>query len=268
MGGDKPVRTMPRQPLLRRWRKTSAIGPLAVATTLLLPVAAVAQPVQLPRDMTVLGLFVTANALVKLVIVTLIVASVVTWWMWFSKSIRLRKTKRSVVAALPMLAQARSLADAAAHVRGKFDPVAVLVQTAYDEGQRSAGLRSEGLKERISWRLERIEAAAGERVGRGMGVIAVIGVTSPLVGLLGTVWSIMDSFIGISMVQAASLVLVAQAVAEALFATALGLFAAIPAAAIYIVLVRSIGRYRALLTDASAAVLQLVSRDLDRPQSP
>ena len=122
----------------------------------------------------------------------------------------------------------------------------------------------DGVKERIASRLERIEAATARRVTRGTGVLATIGSTAPFVGLFGTVWGIMNSFIGISKSHTTNLAVVAPGIAEALLATALGLAAAIPAVVIYNVFSRSIAAYRLLLGDASAAVMRLVSRDLDR----
>ena len=121
-----------------------------------------------------------------------------------------------------------------------------------------------GVKERIASRLERIEAAYGRRILRGTGVLATIGATAPFVGLFGTVWGIMNSFIGISKAQTTNLAVVAPGIAEALLATALGLAAAIPAVVIYNVFARSIAGYRALVGDAAAEVQRLVSRDLDR----
>ena len=122
----------------------------------------------------------------------------------------------------------------------------------------------DGIKERIASRLERIEAACGRRIMRGTSVLATIGATAPFVGLFGTVWGIMNSFIGISREHTTNLAVVAPGIAEALLATAFGLAAAIPAVVIYNMFARSISGYRALLADASAAVLRLISRDLDR----
>ncbi|MBT9531292.1 MAG: MotA/TolQ/ExbB proton channel family protein, partial [Pseudomonas sp.] len=94
---------------------------------------------------------------------------------------------------------------------------------------------------------------------------ATIGSTAPFVGLFGTVWGIMNSFIGIAKSQTTNLAVVAPGIAEALLATALGLVAAIPAVVIYNVFARSITGYKAQVADASAQVLLLVSRDLDLP---
>ncbi len=99
---------------------------------------------------------------------------------------------------------------------------------------------------------------------RGTGILATIGATAPFVGLFGTVWGIMNSFIGISKAHTTNLAVVAPGIAEALLATALGLVAAIPAVVMYNFFSRWIAGYRALHADASAEILRIVSRDLDR----
>ncbi len=111
--------------------------------------------------------------------------------------------------------------------------------------------------------LARIEARIGRRLTLGTGVLATIGATAPFVGLFGTVWGIMNSFIGISESQTTNLAVVAPGIAEALLATALGLVAAIPAVVIYNHFARQIAAYRALLADTAAGIERLVSRDLD-----
>ena len=122
---------------------------------------------------------------------------------------------------------------------------------------------TDGIKERVTSRLSRIEAAAGRRMTLGTGVLATIGAVAPFVGLFGTVWGIMNAFIGISEAQTTNLAVVAPGIAEALLTTALGLVAAIPAVVIYNVFARSIAGYRLLLADASAVVERMVSRELD-----
>lgn len=97
-----------------------------------------------------------------------------------------------------------------------------------------------------------------------MGVLATIGAVAPFVGLFGTVWGIMDSFIGISKTNTTNLAVVAPGIAEALLATAMGLIAAIPAVVMYNAFARAITSYRAMLGDAAAEVLRHLSRDLDR----
>jgi biopolymer transport protein ExbB len=118
------------------------------------------------------------------------------------------------------------------------------------------------VKERVAMRLERLEASMGRHMLRGTGILATIGATAPFVGLFGTVWGIMNSFIGISKSQTTNLAVVAPGIAEALLATALGLVAAIPAVVIYNHLARRTAAYRALVADSSSAVLRIVSRDL------
>src|SRR5262249_43958622 len=144
-------------------------------------------------------------------------------------------------------------------------PAADMLAAARAEIRVSAdAFDKDGLKERIASRLERIEAAFGRRISRATGVLATIGATAPFVGLFGTVWGIMNSFIGISKAHTTNLAVVAPGIAEALLATAFGLAAAIPAVVIYNVFARATAGYRAQLGDASAEVLRLVSRDLDR----
>ena len=162
-----------------------------------------------------------------------------------------------------MLAESTTLAQAHEKLRGGKGPVAQLMQAAASEIRLSANLRADGLKERIAWQSERIEMAAGRKISRGTGILATIGATAPFVGLFGTVWGIMDSFIGISKAHTTNLAVVAPGIAEALLATALGLVAAIPAVMIYNVLARSTAHYRALIGDGAALVMNLVSRDLD-----
>jgi biopolymer transport protein ExbB len=222
----------------------------------------------LPRDLSPWGMFVGADIVVKVVMVGLVFASLVSWTVWLAKNLELWRAMRHARAALGVLNEARTLAEANARLAGRSEAVARLVRTAVHEVQSSSLGDREALKERVSWLLERVEAAAGRRIGRGMGLLASIGATAPFVGLFGTVWGIMNSFIGISNAHTTNLAVVAPGIAEALLATALGLFAAIPAVVIYNVFARSIGGYRALLGDGSALVMRLVSRDCERASIP
>jgi biopolymer transport protein ExbB len=218
----------------------------------------------LPRDLSPWGMFMGADLVVKSVIVGLAFASVVTWTVWLAKSIEILAAKRAARRAIKVLLSARSLSDARAALTGR-SAASKMVTEAADEIALSGDMPDrDGLKERIASRLERIEAWTSRRVTRGTSVLATIGATAPFVGLFGTVWGIMNSFIGISKAQTTNLAVVAPGIAEALLATALGLVAAIPAVVIYNIFARSIAGYRAQLGDASAAVLRLVSRDLDR----
>jgi biopolymer transport protein ExbB len=215
----------------------------------------------LPRDLSPWGMFMSADVVVKGVIIGLALASVVTWTIWLAKTIEIMVARRRTRAALRLLAAARSLSD----VASATSPGAEFLAAAGQEFYLSTDtVDKDGLKERIASRLERIEAALGRRISRGTGLLATIGATAPFVGLSGTVWGIMNSFIGISKAHTTNLAVVAPGIAEALLATAFGLAAAIPAVVIYNLFARSIASYRAGLGDASAEVLRLVSRDLDR----
>ena len=218
----------------------------------------------LPHDLTPWQMFLDADIVVKAVMVGLAFASAVTWTLWFAKSLELRFEKRRARRKNRWLEHAKSLAEAQHEFAREKDPVARLVRAAAHEVELSHMLPKDGVKERIVWQLERVEATASRRIGNGMGVLATIGATAPFVGLFGTVWGIMNSFIGISKAHTTSLAVVAPGIAEALLATAIGLVAAIPAVVIYNVFTRSIGGYRLILGNASANVLRLASRDLDR----
>jgi biopolymer transport protein ExbB len=217
----------------------------------------------LPRDLSPWGMFLTANNVVQIVIVGLVLASVITWTVALAKATELWVIKRKLRGALTTLDGARSSTQAE-QALGQRGPAVELVRAAIAEEGLSADGSAEGLKERVASRLERIEAAAGRKMSRGTGVLATIGATAPFIGLFGTVWGIMDSFVGISKAQTTNLAVVAPGIAEALLATAIGLVAAIPAVVIYNMFARMTAGCRATIGDASAAVMRLVSRDIDR----
>ncbi|MFU0506129.1 tonB-system energizer ExbB [Pseudaminobacter sp. NGMCC 1.201702] len=226
-----------------------------------------ATPLTLPRDLSPWGMFMAADIVVKAVMVGLAFASLVTWTVWLAKSIEISGAGLRARRAVKAIAQARSLSEAGSSLDGRGDPATYLVRAAAEEVALSNPaldhVSGDGLKERVTSRLARIEAAAVRRLSRGTGVLATIGSTAPFVGLFGTVWGIMNAFIGISEAETTNLAVVAPGIAEALLATALGLVAAIPAVVIYNVFARSTAGYRQLLADASAGVERLVSRDLD-----
>ncbi len=220
----------------------------------------------LPRNLSPWGMFLSADIIVQVVMVGLAFASFVTWTVWVAKSIELIAVKRKLRASLQALAQARSTADGIHQLADEGGIASTFIDAAAVELRMSSGgMDKEGIKERIASRLERLEAGAARRIVRGTGLLATIGATAPFVGLFGTVWGIMNSFIGISKSHTTNLAVVAPGIAEALLATALGLAAAIPAVVIYNMFSRSIAGYRAMMADASAEVLRLVSRDLDQP---
>ncbi|MFD2251434.1 biopolymer transport protein ExbB [Pseudochelatococcus lubricantis] len=219
------------------------------------------------HDLSPWGMFLQADIVVKAVMLGLVFASLVTWTVWVAKSLELFVARRRVRAGHEIVKRSQTLneAEAAFRVgRGGSGTVAQFVRGALDEAQRSGDLPAGGIKERAEILLSRIEARAGRRMSVGTGVLATIGSTAPFVGLFGTVWGIMNSFIGIAKSNTTNLAVVAPGIAEALLATAIGLVAAIPAVIVYNVFARSISGYKALLGDASAEVLRHLSRDLDR----
>ncbi|PZO02581.1 MAG: tonB-system energizer ExbB [Hyphomicrobiales bacterium] len=251
----------------------TAAHPAAVpsAAPVPVPVPVAGQPAALPalpHDLSPWGMFMAADIVVKAVMVGLAFASVVTWTIWLAKVLELAAAKAGAGRALRRLQSAATLADASGAITGKGGrmrgDVGVLLGAALTETKRSSDLGEDGIKERVAIALSRIEARAGRSMARGTGLLATIGSTAPFVGLFGTVWGIMNSFIGISQAKTTNLAVVAPGIAEALLATAIGLVAAIPAVIIYNVFARAIIGYRATLADASGEILQHLSRDLER----
>ncbi|OAE12153.1 biopolymer transporter ExbB [Pseudomonas simiae] len=216
------------------------------------------------HDLSPWGMYQNADIVVKAVMIGLAIASIITWTIWIAKGFELLGAKRRLRTEIVHLKKATTLKQASETATQKGTLANLLVQDALEEMRLSANTREkEGIKERVSFRLERLVAACGRNMSSGTGVLATIGSTAPFVGLFGTVWGIMNSFIGIAKTQTTNLAVVAPGIAEALLATALGLVAAIPAVVIYNVFARSIAGYKAQVSDASAEVLLLVSRDLD-----
>ena len=215
----------------------------------------------LPEDLSPWGMFRQADWVVKAVMIGLVLASIATWTVLVAKTRELHVLMKRQRRTLAVVSEADSLKSA--HTR-LDEHSTELTRAAAAELRLSATILAdtEGVKERVASCLERLEAASGRRIATGTGILATVGATAPFVGLFGTVWGIMNSFIGISKAQTTNLAVVAPGIAEALLATALGLVAAIPAVVIYNHFARRIVAYRALVGDTSAAVLRLVSRDL------
>ncbi|NVN85044.1 MAG: tonB-system energizer ExbB [Rhodopseudomonas sp.] len=258
----------PHRIAISRWTlRTAALIALAVGSWADAGFAAT-DTALLPRNLSPWGMFVNADVVVKAVMVGLALASLATWTVWLSKSIELRRATALARQRLAGLESDTTLAQLEHDSAEGRDAVAQLIQSAAREASLSGWSFDNDFKERVALRLERVEAAMSRRIARGTGVLATIGAVAPFVGLFGTVWGIMNAFIGISEAHTTNLAVVAPGIAEALLATALGLVAAIPAVVIYNHLVRQIGAYRALLGDASAQVLLLVSRDRGRSARP
>ena len=233
------------------------------ATTQTTPVDA------LPHDLSPWGMFLAADWVVKAVMIGLTIASLLTWTVFIAKSIELNAIKRLLKRDLSHLNHSQTLADTS-NVSGIGRE---FVEAAKTEFHLSADLADQpegnaGIKERVASSLSRIEATSARSMLLGTGLLATIGAIGPFVGLLGTVWGIMNSFIGISQANTTNLAVVAPGIAEALLATAFGLVAAIPAVVIYNHFTRQIAGSKTLLADSAAAVMRLVSRDLDRGLQP
>jgi biopolymer transport protein ExbB len=217
------------------------------------------------RELSPWSMFKSADVLVKAVMIGLAFASLVTWTIFIAKMIELTVVQRKLRAALTMIGDARSLAEAQFALGAKGSALSSLLAAAMREARLSAGISSDaGIKERAASSFAEIVRAEARRIRLGMGLLATIGATSPFVGLFGTVWGIMNSFIGISKSQTTNLAVVAPGIAEALLATALGLVAAIPAVIIYNHFARVTKGYLELVGRASGAAGRLLSRDLDR----
>lgn len=241
-------------------------APFATGFAILLSGAsspALASVPSLPAGLSVGSMFLQADWIVKLVMIGLLVASLVTWTVFIAKVLELKKASQDAQSLHVKVATLRSLSE------GKGDTAlssSTLMREALSELTLSADALNdpEGIKERVVSRFERLEAAEARRMTRGVNILATIGATAPFVGLFGTVWGIMNSFIGIAEKQTTNLAVVAPGIAEALLATALGLVAAIPSVIIYNHFSRQIAAHRAQVSDTAAAILRLVSRDLSR----
>ena len=217
------------------------------------------------KELSPWTMFMSADVVVKAVMIGLAFASLVTWTIFIAKMLELSVVRRKLRSALAKIADSRSLAEAQFALGAKGSVLVSFLASAMREARLSAGISSDaGIKERAASSFAEIVRAEARPVRIGMGLLATIGATSPFVGLFGTVWGIMNSFIGISKSQTTNLAVVAPGIAEALLATAMGLVAAIPAVIIYNHFARVTKGYMELVSRASGAAGRLLSRDLDR----
>src|SRR4051812_1464425 len=252
--------------MMKVFHRIACVTPFAM-----MPFAAIAQVASPPagtagmRDLSPWSMFMSADILVKAVMVSLAFASLVTWTIFLAKTLQLFLARRRVRNDLAKIAQTRTLAEAYLALGANRNVVSSLLTAAMTELRVSTDTLAEGgIKERAESRFVEILRAEGRVARIGMGALATIGSTSPFVGLFGTVWGIMNSFIGIAKAQTTNLAVVAPGIAEALLATAIGLVAAIPAVIFYNHFARGSKGYLELVSRASGAVARLLSRDLDR----
>ncbi|AWH54933.1 tonB-system energizer ExbB [Stenotrophomonas sp. ESTM1D_MKCIP4_1] len=221
----------------------------------------------MPADLSIMAMYQQADLLVKAVMLGLLLASLSTWTVLLARSVQLHRQLWRQGNDVLRLSLPRGLREAMGDQDAPRQGAAArMLEAARAELRASddALHDGEGVKERLAWQLQRIEADEGRQLVLGTGLLATVGAVAPFVGLFGTVWGIMNAFIGIARSQASSLAVVAPGIAEALLATALGLVAAIPAVVAYNHLARRANRGRAQLADMTAAVMRLVSRDLSR----
>jgi biopolymer transport protein ExbB len=261
------------------WRRSASASWLGCAALLLQSAFASAQDaatppavpagavstVALPQNLSTWGMIASADWVVKAIIAVLVLASVLTWTVALAKTLEFAMAGRRMQTGLVALRSSLNLDEAGRKLGAIGGPCATLIQAAQAEIAASADTAGkEGIKERTAWQLERLVAGAGRSLTRGTGLLATIGAIAPFVGLFGTVWGIMNSFIGISHAHTTNLAVVAPGIAEALLNTAVGLFAAIPAVVIYNAFARATAGQKARLADAVAETMRLLSRDLDR----
>ncbi len=224
--------------------------------------AAGAALAELPHDLTPWGMFMAADIVVKAVMAGLIAASLVTWIILVGKLLELSALGRAVRQARRLVAAEAGLGGLLARPK-KPRPLAAMLAEVKEEIAQTAAAPTAGLVERVRSRLARLEAAAGRRAMVGTGLLATIGSTAPFIGLFGTVWGIMNAFVGISKSQTTNLAVVAPGIAEALLATATGLVAAIPAVVVYNHLARRTTAFRAEMIDLTEGLVRTLSRDIE-----
>ena len=236
--------------------------------TALIPLPAFAQVPHTPKDLSPLGMFLAADMVVKAVMLGLVVASIATWTVFFAKSLELGNVARALRQERDALGHFAGFSGLAGAVSRDWPHLARIVVAVQEE--MAVGLQTDraGVKERIAARLAQIDKAFTREAVAGAGLLATIGSVAPFVGLFGTVWGIMNSFIGISKAQTTNLAVVAPGIAEALLATAIGLVAAIPAVVIYNHLVRRIQGLRGEMSALGQHVAILAAREIDTAGAP
>ncbi len=217
------------------------------------------------------GLFLQADLIVKAVLLILVVASFWSWAIIFDKVVRMRRLNRQANNFEESFWSGGSLEELYDRIGTRpLDPMSAVFAAAMREWRRSAerGLIAAGaMRAGVSQRVERVmRVTLGremERLERYMSFLASVGSTAPFIGLFGTVWGIMNSFQAIAATKNTSLAVVAPGIAEALFATALGLIAAIPAVVAYNKFTNDLGHYAMRLEGFAGEFAAIISRQMD-----
>jgi biopolymer transport protein ExbB len=221
-----------------------------------------------PRELSPWSMFLSADIVVKIVMTGLAFASLMTWTVFFAKSFELSRARSRLSRALARISEAPGLTEAQLILRQESNILSSMLAVALQELKLSSRVAGgNGIKERAASSFSELTRSEARAIRHGIGLLATIGAIAPFVGLFGTVWGIMNSFIGISKSQTTNLAVVAPGIAEALLATAIGLVAAIPAVIIYNYFSRATKVYLDLVARASGSTARLLSRDLDRRYS-
>ena len=219
-----------------------------------------------PTRLDPIRLFLDADIVVQLVMTGLLLASIWVWMIIVSFSLRVAKLRTKTIEYESEFWQADSF-DSFASERGKKDlPVARVAQAAVSEYRRStktAVRDPEALRGRITTAMDSQIAHETDEIAERLNFLATVGSVAPFVGLFGTVWGIMNSFFQIGAQESSSLAVVAPGISEALFATAIGLFAAIPAVIAYNRFSHRVDRYEARLQRFADKLNATFSRQLE-----
>jgi len=227
--------------------------------------AAAENPHALPGELSPWGMFLAADIVVKAVMIGLASASFLVWTIWIAKSVQLALGRRRFASDLRAITLQPTLTAARASIAQRRSLAGVMLDAALRERQASGGSLKPTSLGRIHSRLSEIESEVGRSIRSGMSFLATVAATGPFIGLFGTVWGIMNSFIGISKSQTTNLAVVAPGIAEALLATAIGLVAAIPAVILYNNLGKGVSAYKRLARETRGEVERIASRELDDP---
>ncbi|MBO6946919.1 MAG: protein TolQ [Rhodospirillales bacterium] len=216
----------------------------------------------------VMSMFLRADIVVKSVMVMLVLASIWCWAIIFEKLLTVRRLNKRSDEFEQAFWSGKSLDDLFDRVASNpRDPMAAVFSAAMREWRRVSGSGSHGIRAGLSDRIDRVMQITVhremDRAEKYMTFLATTGATAPFVGLFGTVWGIMHSFQSIAISSNTSLAVVAPGIAEALFATALGLLAAIPAVVAYNKLSRDLDRYAGRLESFAGEFSAILSREMD-----
>ena len=223
-------------------------------------------------DMSIANMFLHADIVVQIVILGLAFMSFVTWAIFFDKYLLLNATRGKCERFLKEFYATDSLDSLNLRAKNaRSNPLARVFVSAFAEWEKSMPITAKTgdinqMKERISAKMDIAKNKLIDEVDKGLGFLATVGSSAPFIGLFGTVWGIMNAFTAIATSKNTSLAVVAPGIAEALFVTGVGLFAAIPAVIFYNYFNARIGRYEGRIEDFNSEFLTLISRQTEQQQ--